>query len=61
VRLLAANPKTVAEPSGAVAAAGFLFHREELPKARLHVAVISGGNIDPKMLKELTQSTTAQT
>jgi threonine dehydratase len=61
VRRLAANPKTVAEPSGAVAAAGFLFHREELPKARLHVAVISGGNIDPKMLEELTQSTTAQT
>jgi threonine dehydratase len=61
VRLLAANPKTVAEPSGAVAAAGFLFHREQLPKARVHVAVISGGNIDPQMLEELKQSTAVQT
>jgi threonine dehydratase len=52
VRLLAANPKTVAEPSGAVAVAGFLFHADKLPKAKLNVAVISGGNIDPKMLEE---------
>jgi threonine dehydratase len=61
VRLLAANPKTLAEPSGAVAAAGFLFHRAQLPKARVHVAVVSGGNIDPQMLEELRQTTTAQT
>ena len=53
VRLLAANPQTVAEPSGAVAAAGFLFHREQLPKTRVNVAIISGGNIDPDMLEEL--------
>jgi threonine dehydratase len=52
VRLLAANSKTVAEPSGAVAVAGFLFHADKLPKAKLNVAVISGGNIDPKMLEE---------
>jgi len=50
---LAQNPKTVAEPSGAVAVAGFLFHREELPPSRLNVAVISGGNIEPQMLAEL--------
>ena len=52
VRLLAANPATVAEPSGAVAVAGFLFHGDHLPKTKLNVAVISGGNIDPKMLDE---------
>jgi threonine dehydratase len=52
VRLLVANPKTVAEPSGAVAVAGFLFHRDQLPKTNLNVAIISGGNIDPKMLEE---------
>jgi threonine dehydratase len=52
VRLLAANPNTVAEPSGAVSVAGFLFHCDELPKTRVNVAVISGGNIDPKMLEE---------
>jgi len=53
VRLLAANPQTLAEPSGAVAVAGFLFHRDELPKTKLNVAIISGGNIDPNMLEEL--------
>jgi threonine dehydratase len=52
VRLLAANPNTVAEPSGAVAVAGFLFHRDQLPRTKLNVAIISGGNIDPKMLEE---------
>ena len=50
---LAASPKTVAEPSGAVAVAGFLFHAPELPKATIHAAVISGGNIEPTMLSEL--------
>jgi threonine dehydratase len=53
MRRLAANPKTVAEPSGAVAAAGFLFHRDQLPRATTHVAVVSGGNIDPAMLEEI--------
>ena len=52
VRLLAANPDTLAEPSGAVAVAAFLFHRDELPASKLNVAIISGGNIDPKMLEE---------
>jgi threonine dehydratase len=50
---LAANPKTVAEPSGAVAVAAFLFRQAELPHTRMNVAVISGGNIDPQMLAEL--------
>jgi hypothetical protein len=33
--------------------AGFLFRRELLPKTKLNVDVISGGNIDPRMLEEL--------
>ena len=45
---LATNPKTVAEPSGAVAVAGFLFHEDQLPKTTMNVAIISGGNVDPK-------------
>lgn len=53
MRLLAGNPKTIAEPSGAVAVAAFLFHRDELPHARVNVAVISGGNIAPDMLEEI--------
>ena len=56
VRLLAANPNTLAEPSGAVAVAAFLFHRDELPASKLNVAIISGGNIDPKMLEEFRRS-----
>ncbi len=61
MRLLSTDPRTVAEPSGAVAVAGFLFHREQLPKARLHAAVISGGNIDPQMLEEIKQPNTVET
>jgi threonine dehydratase len=53
VRLLAENTETVAEPSGAVAAAGFLFHRDQLPATKVNVAIISGGNIDPDMLKQM--------
>ena len=56
MRLLVANPKTVAEPSGAVAVAAFLFHRNELPRTKLNVAIISGGNIEPQMLADITQS-----
>ena len=52
VRLLAANPQTVAEPSGAVGMAGLLFRRDQLPATTLNVAIISGGNIDSKMLEE---------
>jgi threonine dehydratase len=51
-RALSANPRTLAEPSGAVAAAAFLFHADELPKTAINVAVISGGNIDPKLLAQ---------
>jgi threonine dehydratase len=53
VRLLASNPATVAEPSGAVAVAGFLFRSDQFSKARFNVAIISGGNIDPQMLEEI--------
>ena len=53
MKLLAANPETVAEPSGAVATAGFLFRRDQLPVSQLSVAILSGGNIDPNMLEEI--------
>jgi threonine dehydratase len=53
MRALSANAKTLAEPSGAVAAAAFLFHADELPKTTINVAVISGGNIDPKLLQTI--------
>ncbi len=53
MRALSVNAKTLAEPSGAVAPAAFFFHADELPKTSINVAVISGGNIDPKLLAEL--------
>ena len=53
VRRLARDPKTVAEPSGAVAVAGFLFHADQLPQTRINVAVISGGNIEPQLLERV--------
>jgi threonine dehydratase len=53
-RWLATNPKTVAEPSGAVAVAGFLFLRDQLPRTLMNVAIISGGNIDPQLLQQIT-------
>lgn len=59
VRRLAANPKTLAEPSGAVAVAAFLFHQSELPDTRVNVAVVSGGNIEPKILQEIQDETQA--
>jgi threonine dehydratase len=52
-RVLARNPKTIAEPSGAVAPAAWLFHRDQLPASNKTVAVISGGNIDPALLARI--------
>jgi threonine dehydratase len=53
MRYLASDSRTVAEPSGAVATAAFLFHRDQLPNTKMNVALISGGNIDPEMLAQL--------
>jgi threonine dehydratase len=53
IRALSANPRTLAEPSGATAVAAFLFHSSELPATRNNVAVITGGNIDPALLADI--------
>jgi len=50
VRRLAGQARLVAEPGGAAATAAWLYHRDELPAAATPVAVLSGGNIDPKLL-----------
>jgi len=55
-RALSANPKTMAEPSGAVSVAAFVFHSAELPNTRNNVAVISGGNIDAHLLADLRKA-----
>ncbi len=56
MRALSGQAETLAEPSGATAVAGFLFHAHELPRTRINVAVISGGNIDPQLLAEIKRS-----
>ena len=56
MKYLAANPETVAEPSGAVSVAGFIFHAGELQQTKVSVAIISGGNIEPAMLEQLRRA-----
>jgi threonine dehydratase len=41
------------EPSGACSAAGILFHREELLPFRKVAVVMSGGNVEPDVLKSV--------
>jgi threonine dehydratase len=53
LRRLALRVRLVAEPSGAVTFAAYLFHRDELPTSPLTVAVISGGNVEPGLLAEV--------
>jgi threonine dehydratase len=50
MRQLALEAHLVAEPSGAVTFAAWLYHQAELPAARPAVAVISGGNVEPDLL-----------
>lgn len=50
MRLLVTGARLVAEPGGAVAVAACLFHPDELPRASLRVAILSGGNVDPELL-----------
>jgi threonine dehydratase len=53
VKSLLLQGRLLAEPSGAVAPAAWMFHRDKLPPAKKAVAVVSGGNIAPEMLKEI--------
>jgi threonine dehydratase len=50
MRRIAWDARLIAEPSGAVATAAMLFHRQELPPHRTAVAIISGGNAEPAIL-----------
>jgi threonine dehydratase len=53
------DAKLVAEPSGAVTFAAFLFHAGQLPPSRTTVAVISGGNVEPALLASALQQSAA--
>jgi threonine dehydratase len=53
MRHLVTNARIVAEPSGAVTFAAWLFHAKELPEGKKTVAVVSGGNVDPQLLAQV--------
>ncbi|MCX4748373.1 threonine/serine dehydratase [Kitasatospora sp. NBC_01287] len=58
VAVLARRGRLVAEPSGAVATAAYLHRAGELRaggRGRVFAAVVSGGNLDPKLLSELLE------
>jgi threonine dehydratase len=50
-RQLTLRAHLASEPSGAVATAAHLFHSDRLPAGR-RVAIVSGGNIDPAVLRD---------
>lgn len=56
IQAMLATTKLVPEPSGVVAMAAALYRSAELPKAKKVAIVLSGGNIDPALLKRLTGS-----
>ena len=53
MRCIVANARIVAEPSGAVTFAAWLFHSQELPESKKTVAVVSGGNVEPQLLAQI--------
>ena len=53
VRRMVKGARIVAEPSGAVTFAAWLFHQDEIPASRKTVAVVSGGNIEPQLLAQI--------
>jgi threonine dehydratase len=53
MRAIVATARLVPEPSGAVTTAALLFHAAELPAYRKAVALVSGGNVDPRMLADV--------
>ena len=59
VRLAAEESRLVAEPTGAVALAGLVFHAAEAGLDGLDrpiVAVVSGGNVDPERYRRLLEA-----
>jgi len=53
LKILLLRAKLVVEPSGAVSVAALLNHRIEMEKGSNVVAVLSGGNIEPKVLLDV--------
>jgi threonine dehydratase len=55
MRQIITGARLMAEPSGAVTMAAWMFHAAELPASRKTVAIISGGNADPRLVAEVLE------
>lgn len=53
MRVLVHQVRLTPEPSGAVTTAAMLFHREELLPFQNAVAIMSGGNVEPEVLRRI--------
>ena len=53
MRRIVTSARIVAEPSGAVTFAAWLFHGEELPGSKKAVAVVTGGNVELQLLAQV--------
>jgi threonine dehydratase len=53
MRRMVTNARIVAEPSGAVTFAAWLFHAKEFLEGKKTVTVVSGGNVDPQLLAQV--------
>ncbi len=53
MRVMMRHSELVPEPSGAVTLAAALFHAAELPRAERVVVILSGGNVEPALLRAL--------
>jgi threonine dehydratase len=61
MRRMITNSRIVAEPSGAVTFAAWLFHASDLPESKKAVVVVSGGNVEPQLLAQvLGEETTTE-
>jgi len=57
MRAIVATARLVPEPSGAVTTAALLFHADDLPPYKKAVAIVSGGNVDPRLLAAVLTET----
>ena len=57
VRRMVKGGRIVAEPSGAVTFAAWLFHQDELPAATKTMAVVSNGNSEQLLAQIITEDT----
>jgi threonine dehydratase len=55
MREVITRARLMTEPSGAVTMAAWMFHRAELPKSGKTVAILSGGNADPRQVAEVLE------